>query len=92
MNPMIFQRPIYYLARGILVRVMVRRNRELMIPILTTLFNTSLSMIQHLGLWTTIKLFITMNRFTGVSFKEVLSKLQHIFTSDVFSSLEGCIS
>nr|YP_011003711.1 hypothetical protein V2420_mgp29 [Rigidoporus microporus]WPS66282.1 hypothetical protein [Rigidoporus microporus] len=85
MNPMIFQRPIYYLARGILVRVMVRRNRELMIPILTTLFNTSLSMIQHLGLWTTIKLFITMNRFTGVSFKEVLSKLQHIFTSDVFS-------
>ena len=85
MNPMIFQRPIYYLARGILVRVLVRRNRELMIPILTTLFNTSLSMIQHLGLWTTIKLFITMNRFTGVSFKEVLSKLQHIFTSDVFS-------
>ena len=85
MNPMIFQRPIYYLARGILVRVLVRRNRELMIPILTTLFNTSLSLIQHLGLWTTIKLFLTMNRFTGVSFKEVLSKLQHIFTSDVFS-------
>ena len=85
MNPLIFSRPLFYISRGILVRVLVRRNRELIVPLLSTLFTTSLTLIQHLGLWNTLKLLFTMRSFTGVTFKEVLNKLQNIFTSDVFS-------
>ena len=94
MNIIKLQRPIYYIARTVIIRAAVHghNNRHLLQPIMTKLFDSSMTLIQNHGIWFTIKVFNILKGYLNLPFKEGLTRLSNILPSDKFQSLVSIFS
>lgn len=85
-------RPLFYLARGVVLRSVTGNNKHLIQPVVGRLFDASLTLIQNHGVWFTIKIFNVLRTYINLPFKEALSRLNLMLPSNQFQRVASVFS